>query len=107
MLEAETVSVIDILHVGDALNYTIPCSTLSETGVPGVLLTGILETGVPGVLLTGILETGVPGVLLTGILETGVPGVLLIGILETGSGVTSHRDKIRVPGMRDLGDRNT
>ncbi len=34
-----------------------------------------------------ITEIGVPGVLLTGILETGVPGVLLIGILETGSGV--------------------
>ena len=34
--------------------------------------------------------------LLTGILETGVPGVLLIGILSPGS---SHRDKIRVPGM--------
>ena len=95
VLEAETVSVIDVLHVGDTLNYlnlnsaTWNCF-ITETGVPGVLLTGILETGV---LLIGILETGsrvlltepdkirVPGMLLTGILEIGVLEVLLIGVL--------------------------
>ena len=56
-----------------------------------MLLTGILETGVPGVLLIGILSPGsrvlltekirVPGMLLTGILEIGVLEVLLIGVL--------------------------
>ncbi len=37
VLEAETNSLIDVLHVGDALNYnTIPCcSFITETRVPG------------------------------------------------------------------------
>ncbi len=96
VLEAETNSLIDVLHVGDALNYnTIPCcSFITETGV---YLGSTPGWGAPNkdpgdsqecfkirVPLTEILEIGVLEVLLTGVLLPSGPDNLAIGVPPVG-----------------------
>ena len=87
VLEAETVSVIDVLHVGNTLNHVAAYHRdRSAWGAPHRDPVSRIKSAshrdkirVPGMLLTGILEIGVLEVLLIGVLLPSGPDNLAIG----------------------------